>query len=108
MKPPDSTTSATPNPAAKHAFFEPVALVLLSLATVGTAWCSYEATVWGGVSQRTMNQSAVAGRSSAAKELQSLQFKLADILVLADASDPAMKRTEEQSIRPRLRTKSLL
>ena len=39
----------TARAAAKHAMFEPVALVLLSLATVGTAWCSFQAAVWGGV-----------------------------------------------------------
>lgn len=65
----------------KHALFEPVALVLLSLATVGTAWCSYQAAVWGGVSQRTMNLSSVAGRRAAANELQSQQIKLADVLL---------------------------
>ena len=63
--------------------FEPVALVLLSLATVGTAWCSFQAAVWSGVSQRTMNLSAVAGRRAAASELQSYQFKLADVILFS-------------------------
>jgi hypothetical protein len=67
----------------KHALFEPVALVLLSLATVGTAWCSFQAAVWGGVSQRTMNQSAVVGRHATANELQSLQLRLADVMLFS-------------------------
>jgi hypothetical protein len=69
--------------ASKHAFFEPVALLLLSLATVGTAWCSFEAAVWGGVSQRTMNLSAIAGRRATGNELQSLQLRLADVLLFS-------------------------
>lgn len=76
----------TPDRAAqgrKLALFEPVALVLLSLATVGTAWCSFQAAAWGGVSQRTMNQSAVAGRRAVAAELQSYQLRLADVLLFS-------------------------
>jgi hypothetical protein len=65
----------------KHAVFEPIALVLLSLATVGTAWCSYQATVWGAVSQRTMNLSAAAGRRAAAGELKYQQMALLDVLL---------------------------
>jgi hypothetical protein len=68
----------------KHALFEPVALVLLSLATVGTAWCSYQAAVWGGVSQRTMNMSAAASRRSAANQLQSYQMALVDVLLFSE------------------------
>jgi hypothetical protein len=71
------------NPQPRHALFEPVALVLLSLATVGTAWCSFQAAVWGGVSQRTMNLSAVSGRRAAANELQSCQLEIADILLFS-------------------------
>lgn len=70
---------ATPVKVPKHALFEPVALLLLSLATVGTAWCSFEAAVWGGVSQQSMNLSAAAGRRAAASQLQSYQLTLLDV-----------------------------
>lgn len=66
-------------PTGKHALFEPLALLLLSLATVGTAWCSFEAAVWSGVSQRAMNLSAAASRRAAAAELQSSQIALLDV-----------------------------
>ena len=78
------TQTALPaNAARKHALFEPVALVLLSLATVGTAWCSFQAAVWGGVSQRTMNLSAVSGRRAAANQLQATQMGLLDVLLFS-------------------------
>ena len=81
MKPiPASTPAAAP---AKHAFFETVALMLLSLATVGTAWCSFEAAAWGGVSQRTMNMSAAAGRRAVADRLRSSQMALLDVLLFS-------------------------
>lgn len=69
--------------ARRQPLFEPAALVLLSLATVGTAWCSFQAAAWGGVSQRTMNLSAVAGRRAVAAELQSYQLRLADVLLFS-------------------------
>jgi len=71
------------NVARQQPLFEPIGLVLLSLATVGTAWCSFQAAAWGGVSQRTMNLSAASGRRAAAAELQSFQLKLADVLLFS-------------------------
>ena len=81
----------TPNPggatpaktAPKYTLFEPVALVLLSLATVGTAWCSYQAATWGGISQRTMNLSAAASRRAVTGQLQSYQVALLDVLLFS-------------------------
>jgi hypothetical protein len=77
--------SSTPSPGAKprNALFEPMALLLLSLATVGTAWCSYQAAVWGGVSQRMMNLSAASGRNAAAAQLQSQQLSMVDVLLFS-------------------------
>jgi hypothetical protein len=83
MKAQDPNSLTSSNAPSKHVLFEPLALVLLSLATVGTAWCSFQAAAWGGVSQRTMNLSAIAGRRAAANELQSLQLKLADVLMFS-------------------------
>src|SRR3954467_4930555 len=64
--------------------FEAVALVLLSLATVGTAWCSYQATVWSGVSQRTMNMSAAASRRSVTAQLKSYQLASLDVMLFSE------------------------
>jgi len=79
----DSVKSAAVNAEPKHALFEPLALLLLSLATVGTAWCSFQAASWGGVSQRFSNQSAAAGRRAAARELQSQQLTVLDVLLFS-------------------------
>jgi hypothetical protein len=72
-------TSASP----RHVAFEPLALVLLSLATVGTAWCSYQAAAWGGVSQRLSNLSAATGRQAASAQLQYHQIGLLDVLLFS-------------------------
>lgn len=68
----------------KHPAFEAVALVLLSLATVGTAWCSYQAAVWSGLSQRTMNMSAAASRRSVTAQLQSYQLAVLDVTLFSE------------------------
>ncbi len=94
----DNSTAST----LRHAAFEPIALVLLSLATVGTAWCSYQAAVWGAVSQRTMNLSAAAGRRAAAAELKYQQMALLDILLFTQyinaraSSSNGMARPDSQ------------
>lgn len=67
----------------KHPVFEAIALVLLSLATVGTAWCSYQAAVWSGMSQRIMNMSAAASRRSVTAQLQAYQFGLLDVMLFS-------------------------
>lgn len=72
-----------PSAPPKRASFEPLALLLLSLATVGTAWCSYQAAAWGGVSQRTMNMSAASSRRAAADQLQAYQMALLDVLLFS-------------------------
>ncbi len=83
-QPSDPGGVATAKATARHAWFEPIALVLLSLATVGTAWCSFQAAVWGGVSQRSMNLSAVAGRQAAAHQLQNSQMGLLDVMLFSE------------------------
>jgi hypothetical protein len=82
-KPQDADRSTPPPAAPRHALFEPVALVLLSLATVGTAWCSFQAAAWGGTAQGLTNLSNAAGRRAAADELQSYQMALLDVLLFS-------------------------
>ncbi|MGZ4964895.1 MAG: hypothetical protein ACXWBP_09740 [Limisphaerales bacterium] len=78
------TAGEDQKPKARHPAFEAVALVLLSLATVGTAWCSYQAAVWSGVSQRTMNMSAAASRKSVTAQLQSYQMATLDVVLFSE------------------------
>jgi hypothetical protein len=67
--------------------FEPLALVLLSLATVGTAWCSFQAAAWGGAAGGIMNRSTAASRRAAKLELQSYQLTLLDVLLFSHYVD---------------------
>src|SRR5262245_41826860 len=97
-KPKDSDRLATANATLKRSWFEPLGLLLLSLATVGTAWCSYQAAVWGGVAQRFTNQSMAASRRAATDQLRSSQVALLDVLLFSEyinarsASNEALAR----------------
>jgi len=59
-------------------------LLLLSLATVGTAWCSFQAASWQGVSQRLMNLSAASGRRAASDELKGFQLAVLDVMLFSE------------------------
>jgi len=75
--------SAPANPAAK-AGLESIALLLLSLATVGTAWCSFQATTWGAAAQRLTNQSLAASRQAAISQLRAAQTAMLDVLLFSE------------------------
>jgi hypothetical protein len=82
-KPQSDNGPVSERAASMRMVFENTALVLLSLATVGTAWCSFQAAVWGSVSQRSMNLSAAASRRAAANELRSGQRTLVDVMLFS-------------------------
>jgi hypothetical protein len=109
-KPTDSDRLTPANAAAKPVFFEPVALVLLSLATVGTAWCSFQAAAWAGVSQRLMNLSAASSRRAVTDELQSYHMALLDVLLFSQhinaraSSNEALSRFYADRFRGEART----
>ena len=67
----------------KTPLFEAVAVLLLSLATVGTAWCSFQAAAWGGSAGGAMNQSTASSRTAAVKQLQASQMTLVDVLLFS-------------------------
>lgn len=54
------------------------AVVLLSLATVGSAWCSYEAARWGGIQLFQLNAADKADRTAERYDLQSNQGRVVD------------------------------
>lgn len=82
-KPQDSEKLTPPVPAQKHPFFEVIALVLLSLATVGTAWCSYQAASWGAAAQGAVNRANAAARTAVVHQLQSSQMALLDVMLFS-------------------------
>ena len=52
--------------------------VVLSLATMSTAWCAYQSTLWGGVQTFRLAAANKAGRESSAAALAALQTRAFD------------------------------
>ena len=57
----------------KKRWVEPVTAVLMALATVGTAWCSYKSASWTRQSNRLMNEYNALERRAGVLTLQGMQ-----------------------------------
>src|SRR5262245_19399339 len=82
--PKDSEGAGTPSPAPKTALLEAAGLLLLSLGTVGTAWCSFQAALWGGTAGGEANKATAASRRAAVAQLQAYQVQLVDVLLFSE------------------------
>lgn len=56
--------------------------ILLSLATIGSAWCAYQSTLWGGVQTFELAAMSKAGRLSSENTIRANQKRTNDGLVL--------------------------
>ncbi len=52
--------------------------VVLSLATMSTAWCAYQSTLWSGVQTFRLAAANKAGRESSAAHIEALQLRAFD------------------------------
>ena len=57
----------------KRRWVEPIAALLMALATLGTAWCSYESAAWTRRSNRAMNEFNALERRAGLINLQGAQ-----------------------------------
>src|SRR5262249_1513869 len=72
------TQSGPPNaedrePAEKRKWVEPVAALLMALATLSTAWCSFESAAWTRRSNRLMNEFNTLERKAGVLTIQGMQ-----------------------------------
>jgi hypothetical protein len=57
---------------------EIVCAIVLSLATMASAWCAYQATLWGGVQTFRLAKANKAGRDSTQQTIAMMQFRSFD------------------------------
>jgi len=62
-----------PREQAKRKWIEPVTALMMALATVGTAWCSYESASWTRRSNRLMNEFNSLERQAGIINIQGMQ-----------------------------------
>lgn len=61
--------------------------VLLSLATVGSAWCAFQSTLWDGIQTFKLMDAHQAGRLASQKEIESYQIKSMNAILLMQYID---------------------
>jgi hypothetical protein len=69
----DLLASSNPPPQEKKKWVEPVAALLMALATLSTAWCSYQSAAWTRQSNRLMNEFNSLERKAGLLSLQGMQ-----------------------------------
>jgi hypothetical protein len=69
----DPLASENLPPQERKKWVEPVAALLMALATLSTAWCSYESAAWTRQSNRLMNEFNSLERKAALLSLQGMQ-----------------------------------
>src|SRR5215216_3237542 len=73
MKNPSDLESMPDREAQKRKWVEPVAAVLMALATLSTAWCSFESAAWTRRSNRLMNDFNALERKAGLLTMQGTQ-----------------------------------
>lgn len=69
----DESATATQQPQEKKKWVEPVAALLMALATLSTAWCGYQSAAWTRQSNRLMNEFNTLERKAALLTVQGTQ-----------------------------------
>jgi hypothetical protein len=74
MEKPFDPNAASGQEPQKKRWVEPVTAVLMALATLSTAWCSYESAAWTRQSNRLINESNALERRAGLLTLQGMQW----------------------------------
>jgi hypothetical protein len=69
----DPPTASAREPQEKKKWVEPVAALLMALATLSTAWCGYQSAAWTRKSNRLMNEFNALERRASVFTLQGMQ-----------------------------------
>jgi hypothetical protein len=69
----DSPTAPSPQLSHKKKWVEPVAALLMALATLSTAWCSFQSAAWTRKSNRLMNEFNALERKAGVLTIQGMQ-----------------------------------
>ena len=84
----EETARSGPPPAAnteRRRWVEPVTALLMALATVGTAWCSYESAAWTRRANRLMNEFNALERRAGLASMQGMQAASIHVAIFMQA-----------------------
>jgi len=85
-----------PNPSeAKRRWFEPASAILMALATLGTAWCSYESSKWNGQSSSFATEAGRSNQQAALLHLEGNQVTMLQAKMFTEFIDAQMSGKEK-------------
>jgi hypothetical protein len=85
-----------PNPGeAKRRWFEPASAILMALATLGTAWCSYQSSEWNGQSSTFATEAGRSNQQAALLHLEGNQVTMLQAKVFTEFIDAQMSGKEK-------------
>lgn len=93
----------------RNRWVEIASAFLLSLATLGSAWCAYQATLWGGVQTFRLAAATMAGRESTEATIVAMQGRSVDAAMLISyleaesRGDEVMRGFLHQRFRPEMK-----
>jgi hypothetical protein len=85
--------SSGPEP--KKRWFEPACAILMAVASVATAWCSYQSSNWSGESNDLGAEAAKLQRQTNAQHLESRQIEAMQTRLFMEAIDAQMAGNEK-------------
>jgi hypothetical protein len=80
---------------AKRRWFEPASAILMALATLGTAWCSYESSKWNGQSSSFATEAGRSNQQAALLHLEGNQVTTLQAKVFTEFIDAQMSDKEK-------------
>ncbi len=84
-----------PAPEPKRPWFEPVTAILMAVATLSSAWCSYQSSQWNGQSSGFATQADKLQREAFGQHLASLQIQGVQIEAFMEAVNAQLRGDEK-------------
>jgi len=76
---------------------ELLSVILVSLIVMATAWCAYQATVWGGIQTLKIADSHNASRNATQLNIQQNQYSMVDASMFFSYSEAVIKEDKKLS-----------
>lgn len=90
------TTQNTPINTSKHHWFEPATAILMAVASLTTAWCSYQNSRWSGISSGLEDKADKLEREASVLKLESHQLASVQMAAVMDVVDATLDGDEKR------------
>jgi len=92
---PTASVQEPTGPDAKSPWFDAACAILMAVATLSTAWCSYENSRWSGQTATLQAQAETLEREAMEMILESRQFEMAHLHLATKAADAVVEGNEK-------------